>query len=104
MDILKEKQYKDYATLSRYATIPFYYNTLDNKYEYATTKHLDNTTAYRIHIVQPRETYDTISLKYYSNPTYFWIICDFNRIIDPFEHPKVGTILKIPTLSKLEFE
>lgn len=104
MDILKDKQYKDYNTLSRYATDPFYYNTLDSKYEYATTKHLKNNTEYRLHKVGYRETYDSIALYYYHNPTYFWIICDFNRIINPFEHPKINSYLKIPNLSRLEFE
>lgn len=104
MDVLKNKQYKDYNTLSRYSVVPFYYNTLDNKYEYGTTYHLDNSTQYTLHTVKYRETYDTLALKYYRNPTYYWAICDFNRIQDPFSHPKVGTKLKIPTLSKLEFE
>ena len=104
MDVLKDKQYKDYSTLSRYASDPFYYNTLDNKYQYSTTKNLNNDTEYRVHVVRPRETYDSIAFKYYSNPTYFWIICDFNRILNPFEHPKKGSILKIPNLSRLEFE
>ena len=104
MDILKNKQYKEYNTLSRYASDPFYYNTLDKKYQCSTTKHLDNTTEYRLHKVKPRETYDSIALKYYGNPTYFWIICDFNRIINPFDHPKKGTNIKIPNISRLEFE
>lgn len=104
MDILKDKQYKDYNTLSRYANDPFYYNTLDKKYEYSTTHNLSTNTEYRIHTVQPRETYDSIALKYYNNPTYFWIICDFNRIINPFEHPKIGSHIKVPNLSRLEFE
>ena len=104
MDILTDKQYKNYNTLSRYSVIPFYYNTLDNKYEYATVRNLALDVPYRIHKVKARETYDSIALKYYNNPTYYWIICDFNRILDPFSHPKKGTSLKIPNLSKLEFE
>lgn len=104
MDILKNKQYKEYVTLSRYNSVPFYFNTLDNKYQYGTVSHLSTDCPYRLHIVAYGETYDSLALKYYNNPTYYWVICDFNRIIDPFSTPKPNTTIKIPTLSKLQFE
>lgn len=104
MDILTNKQYKEYNSLSRYSIIPFYYNTLDNKYQYGTVRNLAQDIPYRLHTVKYRETYDTLALKYYHNPTYYWVICDFNRIQDPFSHPKVGDKIKIPNISKLEFE
>ena len=34
MDILKDKQYKDYSSISRYNNFPFYYHAKDKKYIY----------------------------------------------------------------------
>ena len=48
---------------------------------------------------------DKLAAYYYNNPTYYWIICDFNKIIDPFVEPKPGDILYLPARGKnLEFE
>ena len=56
-------------------------------------------------IVKEKDTYDTIALEFYNNPTYYWVICDYNRIIDPFTPPKAGTVLYLPSLNAgLEFE
>lgn len=104
MDILKDKSYKQYDALSRYSPFPYYYNTRDKKYVYGTVTHLDNNTRYQLYEVKPNDTYDIIALKFYNNPTYFWVICDFNRIIDCFSSPEVGSKLKIPSLSNLVFE
>ena len=76
---------------------------LDNKYVQGTTAQLDQNNTYVAHTVKYNDTYDTLSLFYYNTPLYFWVICDFNNIQDPFENPKVGTILKIPTLSNIKF-
>ena len=99
------KQYKNYERVSRYQVFPFYYNTEDNKYSYGITSHLltDNTT-FVAHKVKRNDTLDTLALYYYNNPTYYWIIADFNRIRDPFEELEVGTTLKIPTFSNIAFD
>jgi hypothetical protein len=49
---------------------------------------IDNTTENRL---------DIIALKYYNNPTMWWIIAAANNILDVFEVP-VGTVLRIPPL------
>ena len=103
MDILKNKSYKSYNRLSRYSTVPYYYNTRDKKYVVGTGTNLDDTTNFSVHKVIKGDTYDTLALRYYNNPTYFWIICDYNRIQDPFVDPEVGTTLYIPLLSKISF-
>lgn len=103
MEVLKDKSYRTYDKLSRYANFPYYYNTLDNKYVYATTAQLSENTPYTSYRVQRYDTYDSLALDFYNNPTYYWIICDFNRIQDPFIRPKEGTILKIPTLSTIQY-
>lgn len=104
MDILKNKQYKNYDRLSRYAQFPIYYNTLDDKYITATTTYLSKDTPYKLYQAKSGETYDLIALKEYNNPTYYWVICDFNNIQDPFSRPYIGQYLKIPVISKIEFQ
>ena len=103
MDVLRGKQYKSYDRLSRYSNFPIYYNTLNDKYCSGTTTYLNEDTDYILYKVVKNDTYDSISLYYYNNPTYYWIICNFNRIADPFEKPKPGTKLKIPIISNIEF-
>ena len=104
MDKLINKSYKTYSSFSRYSTFPIYYNTADEKYESGTTSQLDLDTPYQSYEVQKNDTYDSLALDYYNNPTYFWIICDFNRISDPFKSPLVGDVLYIPVISDIEFE
>ena len=103
MDILTNKQYKNYSKLSRYSAFPFYYHTRLSKYVYGKTSYLDNTTLYKTHLIQRGDTLDSLALKYYNNPTLFWIICSFNRINDPFIELKEGETIKIPTISNIEF-
>lgn len=103
-DVLKNKQYRSYNRVSRYSNFPFYYHTLDKKYIYGTTKYLSDKTAYTMHTVKRNDTYDTLALQYYSNSTYYWIICSFNHIQDPFTPPKEGTKLKIPVFSSISYE
>lgn len=103
MDVVKDKQLRAYDRLSRYATFPFYYNTLDNKYIYGTTNYLKNNTPYKIYKIQQNDTLDSIALQNYNDPMYYWIICDFNRIQDPFVDLRVGGYLKLPVISNIEF-
>lgn len=103
-DILRSKQFREYNKLSRYSGVPYYYNPVDNKYMYGIGKNLRNDTTYKVHKVEDGDTLDSIALYYYNNPTYYWIIADFNRIQDPFIKLKVGTKLNIPTFSCIQFE
>ena len=103
MDVLTNKSYKSYDYISRYSLCPIYYHTLDDKYITGKDRWLKDTTLYSEYIVKEHDTYDKLALKYYNNPTYYWIICSFNHIIDPFEDPVPGTVLKIPSFSNIEF-
>ena len=104
-DILSKKQYKDYDSLSRYQSFPFYYNKEDNKYIYGVTSWLDDTTAYVLHIVtQQQESYDYLSYIYYGDPTKYWIICDYNRDRDPLRELEIGEEIKIPSISEIRFK
>ena len=74
MDVLKDKQYKNYDRLSRYSSFPIYYNTLDDKYCNGTISYLSDETDYTLYSVKHGDTYDSIALDYYNNPTYLWVI------------------------------
>jgi nucleoid-associated protein YgaU len=105
MNIIGGKQYKDYDRVSRYSVFPFYHHKIDDKYFYGITSHLDTEgTKFVAHKVVNGDTLDTLALYYYNNPTYFWVIADFNRIRDPYEELIEGEVLKIPTFSNIAFK
>lgn len=105
MSQLTDKAYKSYDRVSRYSIFPYYYNRIDDKYIYGLTSQLKkDNVSFVTHVVQLEDTLDTLSLYYYNNPTYFWIIADFNNIQDPYEKLRLGTKLKIPTFSNIEFD
>lgn len=103
-DILKDKSYRNYSYISRYSAFPYYYNVNDDKYLYGSTAQLSQDIPATLHKVAESDTYDSLSLKYYNTPIYFWIICDFNHIQDPLKMPAAGTYLKIPNLSTIKFD
>ena len=104
MDVLKNKSYKDYSKLSRYAGFPYYYHSIDDKYIYGKTAWLNDETPYTSYRVKPRDTWDSLALEFYNNPTLYWVICSFNRVADPYTTPEVGSYIKIPSISSIEFE
>ena len=103
MSVLIDKSYKDYTRLSRYNNFPYYYHTIDNKYIYGVTSQLNDNTSHIIHTAKNGDTFDSLALYYYGNPTYYWIICDFNHIQDPYAELYSGDKIKIPTFSSIEF-
>jgi hypothetical protein len=101
---ISEKSFKDYSYTSRYSPFPYYYNKEDNKYFYGLTAYLDDNTPYIIHTVEEGDNLDNIALQYYNNPTYYWIICSFNHITNPFKSLSKGQTLKIPSMSSLMYD
>lgn len=104
MDVLRDKSYKSYNYFSRYEGVPYYYHTEDVRYVYGTGSHINQNTSYSLHKVKINDTLDTLALDYYNNPTFFWVIADFNHIQDPYKKLKEGTELKIPVLNEVSFE
>lgn len=105
MDILKNKQYEQFDYLSRYSSVPYYYNTEDKKYIYGIGQQLDKNTSYVAHKVKPTDTLDYLALKYYNNPTYYWVIAYFNDIQDAFINIyDYFEVIKIPNISSIKFE
>ncbi len=100
MNVLKGKSSKTYLYTSRYATLPYYYNTLDKKYMYGISKNLNTNTDYVLHNLIDSDSLDSLSLKYYGRPDLFWVIADFNNLNDPYIRlvDKMSSI-KIPALS-----
>ena len=45
--------------------------------------------------VKAMDTWTTISFKFYNTVDLWWLICKVNEIVNPFEMPSPGTILKI---------
>ena len=104
MDILKDKTYKTFDYTSRYANVPYYFNTQDNKYMHGLTKQLSTETQYTIHMVTDTDTVDKLSFKYYGRPDLYWIICDFNRIQNPYINlSEKYNFVYIPSLSGVKF-
>lgn len=105
MKILTDKQYKSYNKVSRYQIFPIYYNNIDEKYIYGLTANLSiEDTQFVMHKVRPNDSLDSLALYYYGNPTYYWVIADFNRFRDPYAPLPVGNAIKIPTFSNIKFE
>lgn len=102
---LINKAFKSYDRVSRYSIFPYYYNRFDNKYVYGITAQLSTEDINFVsHKVKRGDTLDTLALYYYNNPTYYWVIADFNRIQDPFARLPEGVILRIPTFSNISYD
>lgn len=104
MNVLSDKSYKSYSYISRYAVTPYYYHKKDNRYVSGTPFYLNDSTPYKVHIVKRNETFDTLALHYYNNPTLYWVICSYNHIQNPYKSLKEGDSIKIPSLSTIEFD
>ena len=105
MDVLTDKSYKEYDSLSRYTGFPTYYNTLDKKYVYGLLSQLKKTTQYVGHKVEEIDTLESIAFKYYGRPDYYWVIAMFNDINDCFCNLADSyDVIKVPTISNIVFE
>ena len=104
MDTLKNKNYANFDYLRRYAHVPFYYDSLTDKEIFGIGTNLKNDTEFLTHKVKSNDTLHSLSLKYYNNPTFWWIIAYFNDIQDSFMHLKDKyETLKIPNISSISF-
>ena len=104
MDTLRKKGGKNYGYLSRYSGVTYYYDTLKNREVYGIGKDIKKDIPHVTHWVAQSDSLDYIALKYFNNPTYWWIIAMYNDIQDALEpiYPKYQT-LYIPNLAALSF-
>lgn len=104
MDRLKNKSSKSYPYISRYSPFPYYYNELDKKYIYGVTTRINKNINYTVHKVEDYDTLDLLANTYYGRPDLYWVIADFNDIIDPLiKLSDKFDRIKIPTLSDINF-
>ena len=104
MDVLRNKQYRTDTYISRYTPLPYYYHSIDDRYILSKDAWLDDSTPYKGHTIIQGDTLDSLALQYYNNPTYFWIICSYNHISDPYIDLIPGEIIKIPSLGNIKFK
>lgn len=104
MDTLKNKMYASFDYLSRYTNTPYYYDTLKDRQICGIGTNLKTTTEFVTHKVKSNDTLNSLALKYYNNPTFWWVIAYFNNIQDPFKPLRDKyTTLKIPSIASIEF-
>ena len=105
MDVLKDESKRAYPYISRYAPFPYYYNIKDGKYVYGLTSRLSDDCTYALHTVKESDTLDSLSEHYYGRPDLYWIIADFNKIVDVIDTKLFNKYktLKIPSMSDLRF-
>jgi nucleoid-associated protein YgaU len=104
MDTLKNKAYANFDYLSRYTNTPYYFDTLSNREIYGIGTNLKTNTEYTTHVVKNNDTLHSLALKYYNDPTFWWVIAYFNDIQDSFisliNH---YSVLRIPNISSITF-
>lgn len=105
MDKLTNKQNLVFDYRSRYAGVPFYYDTKTKRETPGLTYQINFNNDYFVHKVREDDTLDSLALEYYNNPTFWWLIAYFNKINDPFTEllPKHRS-LKIPNITDNTFE
>ena len=104
MNELKNKHYIQYDYKCRDAQSPVYYNEKYKQEVVGVGSNIKKTTDYIIHNVKPGDTVNSLALKYYNNPTYWWMIVQFNMIFDPFmQLSDRYKTLKIPNMSTVAF-
>ncbi len=105
MEKLINKQSTTFDYTSRYAGVPFFFDTEKNKEIYGIGTQIKFDTPFLVHTIEATDTLDSLALTYYNNPTYWWIIAYFNKINDPFVNiVQKYRVLKIPTISNIVFE
>jgi hypothetical protein len=104
MDTLKNKIFENYDYISRYSSVPYYHDTLYNRDIYGIGTNIKTDTDFLTYKLKSNDTLNSLALKFYNNPTFWWVIAYFNNIQDPFKplRHKFKTI-KIPNISSIEF-
>ena len=104
MDTLKKKRFEQYNYICRYTPVPYYYDTLEDRDVYGLTSNLKKNTAYLSHKVKDDDTLHGLALKYYNNPSFWWVIAYFNDIQDAFiKIADYFRVIKIPSIASIEF-
>jgi nucleoid-associated protein YgaU len=104
MNVLTEYGTLKYSYFSRYSDSVTYYHKIDKKYFNGTWRNLkfdeDTTVSYT---TKNGDTLDSLALKFYGSPTFWWIIADVNNILDDVVELESNIDLKIPQIASVEF-
>jgi hypothetical protein len=73
-----ENQFKFYNLLKNINIIPANDTSIEEEY-----------------IVKPKDTWIYISYKYYNTMDLWWVVCEYNNVIDATKMPEAGTKLKL---------
>ena len=104
MDTLRNKTYASFDYVSRYTNTPYYYDTLEDKQIFGIGTNLKDNAEFVTHVVKSNDTLNSLALKYYNNPTFWWVIAYFNNVQDAFKPLREKyTTLKIPNISSIQF-
>jgi len=58
-------------------------------------KVVNNSSVFEIYIVEDNDWWENISYKLYGTKTFWWLLCLFNNIENPFEELEAGKKLKV---------
>lgn len=104
MDTLTNKTFEHFDYNSRLTPFPFYYDKIGDRYVYGLSSNVKKDIPYVSHKVAETDSLDSLALKYYNNPTYWWYIAYFNDIQDAFVNLyQKYSIIQIPSISSLQF-
>lgn len=104
METLINKKYDHYDYLSRYESSPVYYDTLNDRNMPGISSNVYKNIPFITYSVKVGDTLDSLALKYYNNPSFWWVIAYFNDIQDAFINLKDRySTLKIPNISAVSF-
>jgi nucleoid-associated protein YgaU len=105
MEKLTTKKVISLDYITRYNGVATYYDTERGREICGVGRAMRLDTPYVSHVVQPYDTLDSLALRYYNNPTYWWAIAYFNKINDPFILlSSKFSVLKIPSLASITFK
>ena len=105
MQKLTNERVNTFDYTSRYTGVSYFYDPQKNRDVYGIGSQIRFDTPYLIHKVEIGDNLDKLALKYYNNPSYWWVLAYFNKINDAFANiDRTYTTLKIPTISSIVFE
>lgn len=62
----------------------------------------------RVYQPQRGDTWDRMAFRFFGDNRLWWILCDFNRVVDPYRDLEMrittGTPVVVPSLSRVNFE
>lgn len=104
MDTMTNKKYLQYDYRSRYSDIPTFFDKTNSREVYGIGLQLLKDAPYVSHKVTGSDSLDSLALKYYNNPTYWWAIAYYNDMLDSFgKLSDQFEIIKIPSISAITF-